>query len=149
MEGVALKCYLGLCNWSMHGVIRATLRATPLCKRTMETAHHLLVDCRYTCRLWIEVARWLGLPELRPATWPPSSSPLGWWTVTPSRHNISQKAFRSLALLISWELWKERNSRIFNRSESPITTLVSKIKEEFSLWLSAGAKCLATLSVFL
>jgi hypothetical protein len=102
----------------------------------METAHHLLVDCRYTCRLWIEVARWLGLPELRPATWPPSSSPLGWWTVTPSRHNISQKAFRSLALLISWELWKERNSRIFNRSESPITTLVSKIKGRiFSLAL--------------
>jgi hypothetical protein len=40
-----------------------------------------------------------------------------------------------------------RNCRIFNRSESLITTLVFKIKEEFSLWLSAGAKCLATLSV--
>jgi hypothetical protein len=121
----------------------------PLCRRTMETAHHLLVDCRYTRRLWTEVAHWLGLPELHPTTWPPSSSPLGWWTVTPPRHNISQKAFRSLALLISWELWKERNSRVFNRAESPITTLVFKIKEEFSLWLSAGAKCLAALSVHL
>jgi hypothetical protein len=47
---------------------------------------------------------------------------------------------RSLALLIIWEIWKERNCQVFNCTESPITTLVSKIKEEFSLWLSAGAK---------
>jgi hypothetical protein len=39
----------------------------PLCRRTLETAHHLLVDCRYTRRLWTEIAHRLGLPELHPA----------------------------------------------------------------------------------
>jgi hypothetical protein len=78
----------------------------PLCGRTLETAHHLLVDCRYMRRLWTEIARWIGLPDLHPANWPPTSSPLGWWTIFSSRHNIPRKAFRSLALLIIWKFGK-------------------------------------------
>jgi hypothetical protein len=51
-----------------------------------------------------------------------------------------------LALLIIWEVWKERNNRIFDHTESTTTSLVIKIKSEFGLWLSAGAKSLANLS---
>jgi hypothetical protein len=35
---------------------------------------------------------------------------------------------------------REINCQVFNRTESPVRTLVIKIKEKFSLWLSAGAK---------
>jgi hypothetical protein len=62
---------------------------------------------------------------------------------------MSHKASRSLALLINWEIWKERNCRVFNRTETHVHSLVCKIKEEFSLWLSTGAKCLAALDAHL
>jgi hypothetical protein len=69
-----------------------------------------------------------------------------WWAITTSGPNIPRKAARSLALLIIWEVWKERNNRIFDHTKSTTTSLVIKIKSEFGLWLSAGAKSLANLS---
>jgi hypothetical protein len=113
----------------------------------METAHHLLVECRYTRRVWAKIANWLGLPELTPSAWPSSSSPIEWWATTTSQPNIPRKVARSLALLVTWEVWKERKNRVFDRTESTTASLVIKIKFEFGLWLSAGAKCLANLSV--
>jgi hypothetical protein len=32
----------------------------PLCRRTEETTHHLLVECRYTKRIWSLTAAWLA-----------------------------------------------------------------------------------------
>jgi hypothetical protein len=61
------------------------------------------------------------------------------------RTEAPREASRSLALLISWEIWKERNARIFDRREPSALTLVVKIKSEVSLWIAAGAKCLAHL----
>jgi hypothetical protein len=113
----------------------------------METAHHLLAECRYTRRIWSEIASWLGLAELRPEAWPSSSSPLDWWTTFTVRPNVPRKAAGSMALLIIWVIWKECNNRVFDRVELTIPSLVIKIKGEFALWLMAGAKCLASLSV--
>ena len=33
----------------------------PLCKQVQETAAHLLFQCRFSQRVWIEVATWLGI----------------------------------------------------------------------------------------
>jgi hypothetical protein len=121
----------------------------PLCRQTFETAHHLLTECRYTRQIWSEVATWLGLPELRPESWPSSSSPLEWWNTFTIRPNVPRKAAGSIALLVIWEIWKERNNRVFDRAELPIPSLVSKIKGEFALWVRAGASCLASLSMSL
>jgi hypothetical protein len=96
-------------------------------------------------RVWNGITTWIGLPDLQPAIWPPSLTPLEWWVIISSRQHMSRKASRSLTLLINWEIWKARNCRVFNRTESLVHTLVCKIKEEFSLWLSAGAECLVTL----
>ena len=45
----------------------------------------------------------------------------------------SPKALASLMMLISWEIWTERNV-------VPSMVLISKIKDEVSLWALAGAK---------
>jgi hypothetical protein len=43
------------------------------------------------------------------------------------------------ALQVCWEIWKERNVRIFERKESPKFKVQSKIKEEAKLWAAVGA----------
>jgi hypothetical protein len=79
-----------------------------------------------------------------------SSSPLDWWTTFTARPNVPRKAAGSIiALLIIKEIWKERNNQVFDRAELTIPSLVIKIKGEFALWVLAGAKCLASLSVSL
>jgi hypothetical protein len=51
----------------------------------------------------------------------------------------------SLILLVIWEVWKERNDRVFNRRETAPASLLAKIKSEASAWMAAGAKDLAIL----
>jgi len=58
---------------------------------------------------------------------------------------VPKKAVRSLTMLISWEVWKERNNRFFNRKETPPTRLMEKIKAEAAFWATAGAKNLASI----
>jgi hypothetical protein len=59
--------------------------------------------------------------------------------------STSRKGSLLITLLVSWEIWKERNNRIFDRRESSVLSLVNIIKAEASLWVVAGAKCLTTL----
>lgn len=112
----------------------------PLCRATMETAHHLVFSCRYTRRVWASVSGWTGLANLHPDQWANSESALQWWTNITTTPEIPRKATRSLALLILWEIWLERNSRVFNRRESLVPTVMAKLKSEVSLWMAAGAK---------
>jgi len=49
------------------------------------------------------------------------------------------KSIWALTILVAWELWKERNARIYQRRHSASESLVVKIKEEVRTSL-AGAK---------
>ena len=57
----------------------------------------------------------------------------------------SKRGVRSLIILVCWELWKERNARIFDHSEVPSFMVAARIKEEASTWILAGAKHLDRL----
>jgi hypothetical protein len=59
-----------------------------------------------------------------------------------TRGTIQKKAMASLAMLVSWEIWKERNARIF---ETTSTMLVEKIKEEATVWCLAEANGLGNV----
>jgi hypothetical protein len=41
--------------------------------------------------------------------------------------------------LICWEIWKERNRRIFEKKELPIADFFGRLKEEAVAWKLAGA----------
>ena len=56
-----------------------------------------------------------------------------------------RKAIASLAMLIAWEIWMERNTRVFRNEHSTFARVVAKIKEEANLWSLAGAKALSIL----
>jgi hypothetical protein len=57
----------------------------------------------------------------------------------------TRKAMASIAMLVSWEICKERNARIFQNSFSTSAMIVQKIKEEATLWSLAGAKAVSIL----
>ena len=58
---------------------------------------------------------------------------------------VPKKGLRTLILLIVWEVWKERNRRIFDHKEAATSYLLSKIKEEAGMWALAGAKRLGEI----
>ncbi|KAF7079507.1 hypothetical protein CFC21_083728 [Triticum aestivum] len=68
-----------------------------------------------------------------------------WWHNIASGRSQSQRALLSLMLLISWEIWNERNARVFCSMKVPVGVLVTRIKAETSLWCFAGAKYLCNI----
>jgi hypothetical protein len=48
-------------------------------------------------------------------------------------------------MLVLWEVWLERNARVFNHHESSIPSILAKIKSEISVWVAAGTRDLAIL----
>jgi hypothetical protein len=58
---------------------------------------------------------------------------------------VPGRGFCSLLLLVTRELWLERNARIFKRPKRSMHILLLKIKEEARIWGVAGAKHLSAL----
>jgi hypothetical protein len=56
-----------------------------------------------------------------------------------------RKVLATLSLLTVWELWNERNSRVFCNKHSLSFVIVDKIKVEARLWMLAGAKKLDSI----
>jgi hypothetical protein len=89
-----------------------------LCRLHVETSLHLFRDCGFTKRLWKEIATGTQNSNLHPSAWPPSETLEKWWTAMSNAPGTSRKGLRSLIILVCWEIWKERNARVFERIES-------------------------------
>jgi hypothetical protein len=55
-----------------------------------------------------------------------------------SATDSATKGTRSLAILVTWMIWCERNNMIFNDQENLIAKMVQEIKDEARLWWIAG-----------
>ena len=117
----------------------------PLCKQVQELAAHLLFHCRFTVRVWGKLKSWLGLHDIHLADWAPFESVKVWWRHNATHMTQSRRPLISLMMLISWEIWKERNARVFRNTAVPVGVIVAKIKDECSLWSLAGAKHLCNI----
>ena len=115
-----------------------------LCRLHAETGLHLFRDCRFTKRLWKEIATWTQNSNLHPSAWPHSETLENWWTAMSNAPSTRRKGLRSLIILVCWEVWKERNSRVFEHTESTNFMVLQRIKDEARLWILAGAKHLST-----
>jgi hypothetical protein len=51
----------------------------------------------------------------------------------------------SLAMLISWEIWKERSACVFRNTYTTSSFVIIKIKEEIALCSLAGAKAVGNV----
>lgn len=116
-----------------------------LCNQAQESASHLLFKCRFTICVWSRVKNWLGLQDVNPATWHTMRNVKEWWNEAIHKQGQSKKAMASLAMLVSWEIWKERNARVFRNNASTLSMLVTKIKDEAAIWSLAGAKALSVV----
>ena len=117
----------------------------PLCKQVQESASHLLFQCRFTSRVWHAVVAWLGMQDHSPLIWRHEDTVQDWWLKTINSGGHIKKAAASILMLVMWEMWKERNARVFRNTASLTTIIVAKIKEEAHLWALAGANHLSAL----
>jgi hypothetical protein len=70
---------------------------------------------------------------------------LEYWQAIARTPTSCTKGLRTAIILIAWEIWKERNERVFNNKSSLPSEIMLKIREEGKDWILAGAKGLAEL----
>ncbi|KAI4987814.1 hypothetical protein ZWY2020_028572 [Hordeum vulgare] len=91
------------------------------------------------------IQTWLALHDVRPNDWRVLHSVKEWWSQNATKRAPSQSLLVSMMMLISLEIWKERNAEVFHNMAVPVGVVVAKIKEECSLWSLAGAKHLCNI----
>jgi hypothetical protein len=116
-----------------------------LCRCTPETARHILFECRYSRRIWSAAASWLSCPDLLLSMGTNRPKVLEYWQATAKSPSSSPKGLKTAIMLIAWEIWKERNERVFNGKSSLPSEVMRRIKKEGEAWVLAGAKNLAEL----
>ena len=111
-----------------------------LCNRSLETPLHLMVDCPWSRKVWSALAAGAHTDALKPESWEDPSTISEWLLLCRIRSPTEKrKGIQSLILLAAWEIWLERNRRIFQREELSVDLLVRRIRDEAVLWNVAGA----------
>jgi tRNA-dihydrouridine synthase len=93
------------------------------------------------------VKSWLGLHDVDPSAWHSRRNVKYRWTEEIHKHRQGRKAVASLSMLVSWQIGKERNARVFRNNASTTAMVIEKIKEEVGTWSwsMAGVKALSNV----
>jgi hypothetical protein len=84
-----------------------------------ETGHHLCLRYPFAQEVWSKVAFWENFGSLQPALQSTTESLADWWeSILPTIQKEKRRAFNGMAIYIMWNLWKERNRRIFDNKYS-------------------------------
>lgn len=106
----------------------------PFCDQDVETINHLLIRCVFARETWDAVCQAIGIIGEAPT----AADDLLAWTTRPALAGRHAKSLRALHLLIMWELWKHRNSIVFEGKAPDVRGLLRKIAAECAVWTKAG-----------
>jgi hypothetical protein len=109
----------------------------PLCSVADETCTHLFVHCRFSHQVWRKVRDWAKVDFPIPNS--NFSSTEEWWLRARKKAPKDlRRDFDTVAILVHWSLWKERNGRIFQQVLSTTSRVFELITEEIRAWRAAG-----------
>jgi predicted amidophosphoribosyltransferase len=107
----------------------------PLCRRNLETPAHLFAECPWARQVWERTALLFHCPAIGA---PDGDDRALSWAVT--KLAASDKRAASLIILVAWEIWRERNRRVFCNKELTVSGLTHLIADEANSWVLAGAR---------
>lgn len=96
----------------------------PQCVLSDETRDHLFCECEYTQALWGRLLRWININQPMEADWNTRQQ----WIIMETRGKRSQAQMMQLIYTgFIYAIWKERNTRIFQKTETTIEDNARKI----------------------
>jgi hypothetical protein len=117
-----------------------------LCDQESESITHLLIACPYTREVWFTtLSRWGWGWGGRSPHGAENCLPDWWEAARRKLYKQERRAFDSLVILVSWNIWLERNARIFSRRHASPSELRMRILEHLADWSSAGFQSISIL----
>ncbi|KAF8688277.1 hypothetical protein HU200_042330 [Digitaria exilis] len=107
----------------------------PLCDQEPESAEHLILNCVYAKEVWIRMSQETGGLLQVPLH---GLSMEEWWNSNLQGREKKQQIRRaSLMIYTAWNLWRERNWRIFDAVYMLPAWVVQMIKDEIGVRFQA------------
>nr|XP_051201783.1 uncharacterized protein LOC127315326 [Lolium perenne] len=104
------------------------------CLQDEDNLDHVLMRCSYARQVWFGCITAAGLNIVEPNR---DSSLESWWSSARDLvRRRDRNSFDTLVILIAWQIWKQRNARVFGNTNLQFSTaqMLIYIKEEFGLW---------------
>jgi hypothetical protein len=98
----------------------------------IETSSHLLLHCDFFGSVWFFVLRWLGIYYVMPYD---VTSHFIQFRFLGGAAKSKSSILQVIWFATVWEIWKERNNRVFNDKKCSIPQVVDKIKFLTFRWL--------------
>lgn len=133
--------------WTAARRHRRGLQQSPvsvLCLTEAEEIDHILLTCAFSREFWNAALAIISLGQLQILG---ADSFWTWWLR--SRKMVAKtirKGFDAFALLVGWQLWKERNRRTFGEPASTAPQVMQAIVDEARLWWMAGFRHLQAIA---
>jgi hypothetical protein len=114
----------------------------PLCDQDDETINHLLITYPVAKEVWWSTCYWVRCTcNLGAAV-----TIQDWWEQLLLMQGAGRRdGVSTLFMLVCWQLWKERNARVFDRRSATVAMVLDRIRAEADLWITAGARKLGSL----
>ena len=101
------------------------------CDQVLESAHHLILDCPFAKEIWFKTNSFFPLASQAARH---ASSISAWWNrVAKLKKKGRQLDECTAAVYIAWNIWLERNRRIFKDSAQPSTDVLVRARDDISL----------------
>jgi hypothetical protein len=104
-----------------------------LCNGPLETGLHLCLCCPFAKEVWSLVISWenLNLPEPRSQAQADPMHIKAWWEETARKVPATERRrLNGIVIYTFWNIWKERNRRIFNNTSETGLQVAARIKED-------------------
>ena len=87
------------------------------------------------------VAARFNLASFAPTAWTaPARSLTDWLLGLSANSTVSAKTCKSMALMVIWAIWRERNARVFRETDRPAAAVFQDVLDERSSWGLAGCR---------
>ncbi|XP_057719827.1 uncharacterized protein LOC130934259 [Arachis stenosperma] len=119
---------------SRLGVINQQDTLCVLCNNCVESSHHLLLGCSFSWQIWCAWLSYAGRLWSCPGSL--KEHFLSWTEVTTRK--ADRKAWMVSFCAIIWNLWLERNRRLFQNRSKGVEEIVDMYSLNYKEWLGAN-----------
>jgi len=99
----------------------------------VETSSHLLLHCNVFGSVWNHICRWISVSYVLPCD---VTSLFNQFSSIGGAAKSRRFILQVIWFATVWEIWKERNNRVFNDKNCSILQVVDKIKSLTFMWLN-------------
>ena len=102
-----------------------------LCNGPLETCLHLALLCPFTRAVWNLILHWEHFDASIILSAEDPTHLISWWEEVQSKiTKDDRKRFNGLVIYTVWNIWKERNRRIFTNTHETAMQVASRTKED-------------------